>query len=634
VTEGLVSVQAIIDADDLPCFALDRDLRYTAFNQAHATVMRELYGAEIAIGGRLADYQTVEADSETAQANLLSALAGTPIVASAYSGAGRERRYFDVVHTPRTDDSGVVIGVEVRAHDVTERQRTEIALAESEARFRGYFEQGLIAAAVTSPEKGVIDVNQAYLDLLGYTREELAEKSWDELTHPDDLAADLAQFDRVLAGEIHGYRLEKRFIRKDGRPVDVDMSVRAIRDEKGAAEYFVALVLDITERRAAEAALRESEAMRTIAEGVARVGSYRWDVDLTSPRAFWSEGMYALFDVDPEDFTGDPMPILNSRVHPEDSERVWRIAEAIASSGEAVPVEFRVVHRDGSEHVLHSEFSVERHEADEAASITGYYQDVTEQRRAEAEIRQLNADLEDRVAARTAELEAVNKELEAFAYSISHDLRAPLRAIDGFSAMLAEDAGDRLTPDEVGHLQRVRGGAQRMALLIDELMELSRASRSDMHLEEVDLSSVASSVARDLREAQPERRVEVTIAPGMHAPADAALVRAILANLLGNAWKFTSTHEAAHIEVGVTETGGECAFFVRDDGAGFDAVHAEHLFGAFQRFHTADQFDGDGIGLATVQRLVARHGGRVWAESEIEKGATFYFTLPGAPTSS
>ena len=230
--------------------------------------------------------------------------------------------------------------------------------------------------------------------------------------------------------------------------------------------------------------------------------------------------------------------------------------------------------------------------------------------------------------ARTAELGAANKELEAFVYSASHDLRAPLRAIDGFSQMVIEDTVGRLDAADEEHLQHVRAAAQRMGVLIDDLLALSRSARQDLLRKSVDLSAMAASVIADLRSAAPGRRVEAVVQPDLVVDADTTLLEVILVNLLGNAWKFTSRHETARIEVGVTDTDGERAFFVRDDGAGFDMHEAEHLFGAFQRFHTADQFEGDGIGLATVQRLVARHGGRVWAEAEVEKGAMFYFTLP------
>src|SRR5665647_788786 len=264
----------------------------------------------------------------------------------------------------------------------------------------------------------------------------------------------------------------------------------------------------------------------------------------------------------------------------------------------------------------------------ETLSFWVTFTDVDAQVTIAHEILRLNEVLEERVLARTAELGAANKELEAFVYSASHDLRAPLRAIDGFSQMVIEDTVGRLDAADEEHLQHVRAAAQRMGVLIDDLLALSRSARQDLLRKSVDLSAMAASVIADLRSAAPGRRVEAVVQPDLVVDADTTLLEVILVNLLGNAWKFTSRHETARIEVGVTDTDGERAFFVRDDGAGFDMHEAEHLFGAFQRFHTADQFEGDGIGLATVQRLVARHGGRVWAGAEVEKGAMFYFTLP------
>ena len=261
------------------------------------------------------------------------------------------------------------------------------------------------------------------------------------------------------------------------------------------------------------------------------------------------------------------------------------------------------------------------------------FTDFTEKKRAEAEIQHLNGVLEARVLARTAELEGANKELEAFVYSASHDLRAPLRAIDGFSQMVVEDAAERLDDADVEHLQRVRAAAQHMGQLIDHLIALSHSARQDLLRKRVHLSDMAASVIADLRIAAPERRVEAVVQPDLVVEADSALLEVILVNLLSNAWKFTSRHETARIEVGVTDADGERAFFVRDDGAGFDPARAGHLFAPFQRLHTTAEFGGDGIGLATVQRLVARHGGRVWAEAAVEEGATFFFTLPAQPAS-
>jgi hypothetical protein len=226
-----------------------------------------------------------------------------------------------------------------------------------------------------------------------------------------------------------------------------------------------------------------------------------------------------------------------------------------------------------------------------------------------------------------AALEAANKELETFSYSVSHDLRAPLRSIDGFSQALLEDYADQLDEEGKDNLQRVRAATQRMGELIDDMLNLSRVARKEICVETVDLSAMAQTIAAELRRSQPERQVELVIADGMVADGDSGLLKSALENLIGNAWKFTGKRSEAKIEFGITRRDGNTAYFVRDNGAGFDTAYADKLFGAFQRLHGHNEFSGTGVGLATVQRIIHRHGGQVWAEGEVDKGATFYFTL-------
>jgi PAS domain S-box-containing protein len=278
--------------------------------------------------------------------------------------------------------------------------------------------------------------------------------------------------------------------------------------------------------------------------------------------------------------------------------------------------------KDGTEFPV--EISLSPLQTEQGTLVTASIRDVTERKLAEEKIRRLNTDLEERAI----QLEATNKELEAFSYSVSHDLRAPLRTIDGFSAAILEDFGEQLPDEGRNYLMRIRTAAQRMAQLIDDLLNLSRVTRAPLNPEPTNLSAIAQHVIRDLQQTDLDRIVDVSITPGIVANSDPRLLKVVLENLINNAWKFTSKQQFPRIEFGAKEDPVDGrVFFVHDNGAGFDMAYVNKLFGAFQRLHTSSEFPGIGIGLAIVQRIVNRHGGRVWAEGAPNEGATFYFTL-------
>jgi PAS domain S-box-containing protein len=306
------------------------------------------------------------------------------------------------------------------------------------------------------------------------------------------------------------------------------------------------------------------------------------------------------------------------------------------SSGEidSYSMEKRDVRKDGGVVWVEANRAVVRDPEGDPVLFVGAVRDITAQREAEAEVRRLNADLETRVERRTADLERANRNLEAFSYSVSHDLRAPLRALSGYSEALLEEYGDSLGDTGRGYAGRIQAASERMARLIDDLLQLARVSRSQMHLGLVDLSAEVVAVAGELQSVEPDRRIRITIEDGVQVTADRGLIRTVVQNLVENAWKFTARQENPTIEFGsMPDDDAEICCFVRDNGAGFDPAYASKLFQPFQRLHAETDFAGTGIGLASVQRIIERHGGRIWAESEVGRGATFYFTLDATPAS-
>jgi PAS domain S-box-containing protein len=341
----------------------------------------------------------------------------------------------------------------------------------------------------------------------------------------------------------------------------------------------------------------------------------------------WNAGAMRLIGYRAEEILG----LHVSRFHPDDAPPfAAEDALAVAARDGHFREEGWRVRQDGTRFWADVTLTALRDRGGALRGFADITHDKTETRAAEERIQQLNAELEERVRDRTAELARAVAELEAFSYSVSHDLRAPLRAIDGFSQALLGGAAASLDEKGRHYLDRIRAGAARMSELIDDLLLLSRVSRSDLRRAPVDVSALAAAIVSDLRRRDPERDVAVTIADGMHAVADQRLLAIALENLIGNAWKFTARRPTAHIEIGVEDGGGEPVYFVRDDGAGFDMAYADKLFGAFQRLHAATEFEGTGIGLATAQRVINRHGGSIRAEGRPGAGATFFFTL-GAP---
>ncbi len=386
-----------------------------------------------------------------------------------------------------------------------------------------------------------------------------------------------------------------------------------------AAFYFTA-------QADAASILKEREERLRLALKASGQGIY--DLDIRTGEARVNDQYAIMLGYDPADFHETNAAWIE-RLHPDDSEPVSRAyRQYIAGNLSEYKVEFRQRTRSGKWiWIISLGEVVARDGQGNPTRMLGTHADITERKKAEDEIRRLNAELEKRVEERTAQLEAVNSELEAFSYSVSHDLRAPLRAMDGFSAALLSGYREGLADQGRHYLDRIQAASKRMGQLIDDLLNLSRVSRREIAFGEVDLSGLARDTTAELEKREPHRKVDVLIDPGMTAYGDAHLIRIAMENLLANSWKFTGPMPEAMIHVGVTEEDGGPIFFVRDNGVGFDMSYADKLFVPFQRLHAMNEFPGTGIGLATVKRIINRHGGTIRPEAEINKGATFYFTL-------
>lgn len=392
---------------------------------------------------------------------------------------------------------------------------------------------------------------------------------------------------------------------------ELEQKVRERTSELTRANQL--LTQEVAERKRTEEALRQSEERFRLM--VSEVKDYAiLMLDLDGRVASWNTGAERTKGYRAEEIIGQHF----SRFYPQEDLERGKPEFALKTATEQGRYEDEGwrVRKDGSRFWANVVTTALRDQAGELRGFCEVTRDITDRKRNEEMLLRQNA-----------QLETANKELDAFSYSVSHDLRAPLRGIDGFSQALLEDYGDKLDSVGQGHLQRVRLAAQRMSTLIDDLLKLSRVTRTEIHREQLDLSAVVKTIAEELQRDAPSRDVTFVITEGLMAEGDSRLLRVAIENLLGNSWKYTSAHTCARIEFGIDQSNGRPAYFIRDDGAGFDPRYSERLFGAFQRLHAMTEFPGTGIGLATVQRIIRKHGGEIWAEGEVEKGATFYFTL-------
>lgn len=475
---------------------------------------------------------------------------------------------------------------------------------------RELLEHAPAALVATTMDGQILLVNQRASSLFGYEASGLHDQPFDTLLAVPSRATRAMLWQQYQADLASRDDLRLRGLHRDGSEFDLRISLG--HASIGGAPAIMAAIhrahgpMIKASREVAEAHTRALlNAIPDMMFHVSREGQYL---------GYKAEKSSDLL-LSPEQVIGTNM--RDSLMPPAVVDRLFAAIEHALEAGETATVEYDLQMSDTQRYY---EARISQSGPDEVVCIV---RDISDRARAARHIEELN----QRLAQRNRELEASNQELESFSYSVSHDLRAPLRTIDGFSMMLANRYADVLDDNARGLLDRVRGAAQRMAGLIDDLLCLSRITRSKLCCERIDLSTLAGEVTESLRAAQPDRSVEMIIAPDVTCFGDANLLRILLDNMLSNAWKYTSQRPHARVEIGTTEQEGEQVYCVRDNGAGFDMKYASKLFTAFQRLHTIHEFPGNGIGLATAARIVHRHGGRIWAEAAVDQGASFYFTL-------
>jgi PAS domain S-box-containing protein len=605
---------------------VDRQRRYTFANATYADILG-LASPDIA-GQRVAD---VLANLYEAQIrpHLDRAFAGERVAYELHGIRSDGVRHYAVRYEPSMVDGAVSLVVVVIT-EITERKQAEEALRTSEAQLQTIVENIGEAVVVSDLEGRLLHFNHAALHSLGYTSLKEGRRKMTELVDTFELSGvdgtpwtvDQWPLARILRGEkLRDLEARMRRIGTDWQRV-FSFGGNLAHDAAGRELMAVVTFSDITERKQAETSLREGEErFRTMANSIPQLA---WIARPDGSVVWYNERWYEYTGTTPEQMEGWGWQSVHD---PQALPKVLERWKAALESGQPFEMEFPLRGADGWFRAFLTRVQPLKDSEGRVVQWFGTNTDVETLKQAEEKVRQLNTDLEQRVVERTAQLETANGELEAFSYSVSHDLRAPLRTLDKFSETLLEDYGDKLDAQGQDYLRRVRAGSQRMGHLIDDLLSLSRVARGEMSRELVDLSKMAHEVAEELRAAAPEREAEFVIAEGVLAETDPNLMRIVLTNLIGNAWKFTAKQPNARIEFGSSGENGGKEYFMRDNGAGFNQVYASKLFGAFQRLHSTKDFPGTGIGLATVQRIIHRQGGRIWADGKVGQGATFHFTL-------
>jgi len=523
-------------------------------------------------------------------------------------------------NTALVDADGEVEFVIGTGVDITERKRAENLLREREEQLRLYAKHSPVAVAMLDHEMKYLVVSSRWTKVFRVDGESIIGRShYDVFPEISQRWRDIHQ--RCLTGVVEKCD-EEPFQRKDGNIDWIRWEIQPWRQADGTIGGLIIFTEDITERKKAEAALHEREKQfRTMIDAIPQLAC----MARADGHIYWyNQRWYDYTGTTPEHMEGWGWEGVHD---PEYLPKVLERWNDSIATGRRFEMEFPLRAADGHYGWFLTRVYPILDEDGKVLRWFGTNTDISQKRADDEKIREMNLQLEERVTQRTKQLEAANKELEAFSYSVSHDLRSPLRAVDGFSQALLEDYGPQLPEEGRHYLKTIREGAQRMGQLIDDLLAFSRLSRTALRMQEINTTSLVRHVLKELQSLQEGRNVEISLGDLPQGQGDPALLQQVWVNLLSNALKYTSHCPTAVIEIGARQEQGETVYFVRDNGAGFDMRYAHKLFGVFQRLHRADEFEGTGVGLAIVQRVIHRHGGRIWADATPNLGATFYFTL-------
>jgi PAS domain S-box-containing protein len=582
-----------------------------------------------------------------------------------------EPHFFDVEEIKLLDELAMDITFAMEfSEKETERKKAEEALRASEVQFRAMFEVASIGIAQADIRTGKwLRVNQKMCEITGYSADEMLRMRIPEITHPEDRQRDWEAFQRVVRGETQDYRLEKRYVRKDGSLVWVNVNMTVIRDADGQPMRTMATIEDITERKRMEEELKHNESrMIALLELNKMIDSTLQDITsftleeairLTESKigylAFLNEDetvmtMYSWSKTAMEECRISDKPII----YPVETTGLWgeavRQRRPITTNDYQAPNPWKKSYPEGHVHITrHMNIPVFDGErivlvAGVGNKPTDYNESdvnqltllmegmwrIIQRRRAETEIKQLNAELEQRVIERTSQLEAVNKELEAFSYSVSHDLRAPIRHISGFVELLKQNTAQSLDEKNGRYLNIIAEATNHMGHLIDDILSFSRMGRAEMQKTLIKSDQLVKEAINQLQPEMEGRHVAWDIHSLPELYGDPPMLKLVWINLIGNALKYTRKQPNAKIEIAYNDDKDDHIFYISDNGAGFDMMYVHKLFNIFQRLHRAEEFEGTGVGLANVRRIIQRHGGRTWAEGKVGEGATFYFSLPKA----